>query len=780
MAARTDFFVPARTRIGAGFLDRYLPPQAENVVSACAEALTLPGDLILDPFCQSPAVVLGAIARGRRILATSTNPIDAFAVRQILSPLPVRQLNAAATRLGETVRGGALLRDHIQNLYRCKCPSCKRAATADYFVWNVERDAPVEKRVICAACGFQGVTAILDDDRAVLAQIEQKGLTYFFALDRMSVAGDEARHEGEQMLKLYTHRARYALAQMVMKIEAEFARSPEEAALKYLILACMVRCGLFNRPPAPEDGSRRASGLRLERNVWIVFEEAWAELREQAPPPESLKLGPLAGPDGIEQVLPEKGTDNAAVLHCSIRDLARVLPVQSVRLIMTGLSNSSQRYWRLCFLWSGWLFGRDVAASLKPLILQPIPDWPWYVRTMGASIRALRPKLHLNGHLAFMLSPQKSTQSEAAQMAAAAAGMRFVSHLYGPNSVAEASQGGGDHRILFTKGAEVMEGVARPPDPGLLRKELKEEAGRGALEAIVARGEPLPAGWLRNAAFARLGLRGSLQRAMTHPDEGSSAYEMVQKLVDEALGKDARTPFSTQEWEARFAADATIPMLWPQTTVEAAAPLGDRVEMAVLQILRDMLMLSREDCEDALYRQFPGLQTPERDLVDACLASYGEEATPGYIRLRAEDQPERVRLAVGEVVAELETLGRRMGVDVVRDRAPYHVLWIASGAAYAFLIASTAAITSVYSFAPPEEGLSRYLIVPESRLALLRLKLRRSPIYGRILQQGSWDFLRQPYIQALLKAPQVDIHSLRQIVGLDPIIAQAEAQIPLF
>jgi hypothetical protein len=781
VAARMDHFVPARTRIGAGFLDRYLPPQAENVVSACAEALTLPGDLILDPFCQSPAVVLGAVASGRRVLASSPNPIDAFAVRQILNPLPTRQLNAAATRLGETVRGGALLRDHIQNLYRCRCPSCHRMAVADYFVWNMGQDEPQEKYVRCEGCGFEGLLGTDDEDKAVLKQIEEKGLTYFFALDRMATAGDAARHEGENLLKSYTHRARYALAQMIMKIEAEFAKSPEEDALKYLILACMVRCALFNRPPATDDGTARPdSNLGLERNVWLVFEEAWAEWRAQPPPPEGLKPSALAGQEAIQQLLHEKGDCNAAVIHCPVRDLARVLPVQSVRLIVTGLSNSSQRYWRLCFLWSGWLFGRDAAASLRPLVLQPIPDWAWYVRTLGASFRALRPKLHLHGHLAFLLSPRRSTQTEAAQMAAALAGMKFVSLVYGPESVAEASQGSGGCRILFTKGAEMMDGVTRPPDPSLLRRELKEEAERGALEVVAARGEPLPAGWLRNAAFARLSVRGSLQRAMIHQEEGSSGYDLVRKMVDEALGKEAKAPFSSLEWEARFAADATIPMLWPQQPIEAEAPLADRVEMAAFQILRDALMLRREGCEDALYRQFPGLLTPERDLVEACMASYCEEATPGYIRLRVEDQPERVRLASGQVVAELEALGKRMGLGVIRDRAPYHVAWIASGATHAFLFASTAAISSLAPFGPPEEGVTRYLVVPESRLALFRLKLRRSPIYGRILQQGDWTLILQPHIQTLLKAPQVDIHSLKQIVGLDPIIEQHEAQIPLF
>jgi hypothetical protein len=440
VSARMDHFVPARTLSAAGFLDRYLPPMAENVVAACADELTLTGDLILDTFCQSPAVVLGAASSGRRVLATSPNPIDAFAVRQILTPLSTRQLNAAATRLGETVRGGALLRDHIQNLYRCKCPSCRRAATADYFVWDAESDKPLEKYVRCPACGFQGISPVQADDEALLSQIEEKGLTYFFALDRMATPGDASRQDGEQLLKFYTHRARYALAQLIMKTEAEFSRSPEEGALKYLILACMIRCALFNRPPPSHDVTgRKASELGLERNVWLAFEEAWAEWRAQPPPPEGIKVSPLSGQDGIEQLLSEKGGWNAAVVHCPIRDLARILPVQSVRLIVTGLSNASQRYWRLCFLWSGWLFGKDTAASLKPMIRQPVPDWAWYVRTLGASFRALRPKLHLHGHLAFLLSPRRTAQAEAAHLAAASAGMRLVSHVYGPDSAADAS-----------------------------------------------------------------------------------------------------------------------------------------------------------------------------------------------------------------------------------------------------------------------------------------------------------------------------------------------------
>ncbi|MGB9594257.1 MAG: hypothetical protein ACPL7R_08985, partial [Anaerolineae bacterium] len=113
MTARVDHLIPARTREAAGFLESFLPPLAENVVAAHIEALSSTGDLILDPFCQSAAVARAATALGRRVIVSSANPIDAFAVRQALAPPSERELNAAATALGQTLRGTTLLRDHI-------------------------------------------------------------------------------------------------------------------------------------------------------------------------------------------------------------------------------------------------------------------------------------------------------------------------------------------------------------------------------------------------------------------------------------------------------------------------------------------------------------------------------------------------------------------------------------------------------------------------------------------------------------------------------------------
>ncbi|MGC8787886.1 MAG: hypothetical protein ACP5Q1_10715, partial [Anaerolineae bacterium] len=66
-----------------------------HVIAAYIEAYTEPNALVVDPFCQSPAIVTGALALGRRVVAVSFNPLDALRIRLALTSPPARELIAA-------------------------------------------------------------------------------------------------------------------------------------------------------------------------------------------------------------------------------------------------------------------------------------------------------------------------------------------------------------------------------------------------------------------------------------------------------------------------------------------------------------------------------------------------------------------------------------------------------------------------------------------------------------------------------------------------------------
>src|SRR6187549_2967513 len=93
-------FVPNRD--GRFYLLRaHRQPLAENVAARFIEALSEPGDLIVDPFIGSDAVVRAALGLGRRIIAAESNPLVAWAAR-VEATLPnAREINGALSRLGD-------------------------------------------------------------------------------------------------------------------------------------------------------------------------------------------------------------------------------------------------------------------------------------------------------------------------------------------------------------------------------------------------------------------------------------------------------------------------------------------------------------------------------------------------------------------------------------------------------------------------------------------------------------------------------------------------------
>ena len=62
-----DHFIPSQGREEEIPLERYLDPMPRNVVSRYIEAYSHPGDMILDPFCQTAVVIEEAV---RKMVAT--------------------------------------------------------------------------------------------------------------------------------------------------------------------------------------------------------------------------------------------------------------------------------------------------------------------------------------------------------------------------------------------------------------------------------------------------------------------------------------------------------------------------------------------------------------------------------------------------------------------------------------------------------------------------------------------------------------------------------------
>jgi hypothetical protein len=240
---------------------------------------------------------------------------------------------------------------------------------------------------------------------------------------------------------------------------------------------------------------------------------------------------------------------------------------------------------------------------------------------------------------------------------------------------------------------------------------------------------------------------------------------------------------------------------------EAAALLSDRVELAVAEILRDLLAVT----EDELYRRvcsrFPGPQTPDARLIRLCLFSYGDEHAPGHWRLRSEDDLDARVAETDAVITDLSSLGNRLGFDVelgIPRDGEWAVRWQdeTGHSPYVFTVRTTAVLGEIlfaasslpsvqqYSTATPEQAslaiepdTTPCLTLPGGRAVLVGYKLRHDPRLRQQVARHSWQFLKFRHLRRLLREEadkQLDRYAFKAALGLDPIVEQEEAQLSLW
>jgi hypothetical protein len=259
----------------------------------------------------------------------------------------------------------------------------------------------------------------------------------------------------------------------------------------------------------------------------------------------------------------------------------------------------------------------------------------------------------------------------------------------------------------------------------------------------------------------------------------------------------------------------------PRDLAVAKAPLSERVEWSVFSLLTTGGNLTERSFRERIARLFRGPETVDAELVEACLASYRSKGTSIDGTLTTDETlPDRYAQH-GQIVGMLVELGHRMGLrawaatreqrrryrdgqvgdllsepeqrvylPLVAQGAPEALdeidcLWYVRGrGAFLFDVEWMAALDEPLRRRGPRiettESLVRFLVVPDERTELIRLRLARSPLLRERLRADNWHILRWSNVRRLFESGRSELAALSPFIGLDPTVERGDDQMPLF
>jgi len=737
-------------------ISAYLPAMPEGVAANYVAALTQPGDLVLDPFCQTGRVLRESVAAGRRALGANLNPVAVHWIETLLWPPESHLATAALVRLGDAPRGNVTLRQHVMSLYTTRCPTCSKNAVAESFVWKRDAGEPVEKRVRCASCGATASTGTTEEADVVAARrFESRGMAYWFALERAAPKEPEERERAAAVIEAYTTRTLSALADILRKYDA--AGPADQAALAPVLLSALEATLALHsaEEERPRPRSLKTPSTFVERNIWLAMEDA---LRAIPSPPFVLPRSPDVG----SLIASREAT--ARLVTSSGRALSKLVPPRSVHLIMAVPPQPDPTFWALSAVWAGWLWApgerggaqSQIAESVRLLLARRRADMDWWWRGVAQALGALAPVLAENGHIV-LVSPQVDEDTlTGLVLAGAAIGLAL------------------DHALVEPSGGLRVMWHATPPlaprelDTEALAAEIGEKARQSAGMALCERGEPTPWPFLHAAVQAELAQAGLARIAARMPEGGPPPLELVKAATLEGLEAEKSPVYPVHDLRGLW---------WLADPSKAALPLADRVEAAVYDLLAQGASEHLEsDLVADVYRRFPGALTPEHAYVRLCLESYATQTRPGMWALREQDPPALRQAEIASLRAELIALGGRLGCQVAERED--QIAWIeARHPLFTFTLGATAEL-GVHLLNRPPRG-QPVLVLPGGRGALAHYKLRHDARLSEAAAGAGWTFLKFRQLRNLIAQPGLDRASFTGALGLDPLIEQEEQQMAL-
>jgi len=758
-----DYFIPDCDPRPAYPLRDFLRAPPVSVAQTYIEALTAPGDLVIDPFGSTPNVARAALALNRRAIVIQSHPLWAWLARTLATLPPPAEITATLARLGDVLKDDLPLRTYINQLYTTLCANCHQPTPADYFVRTREGGVRA-RRYTCEHCHVTREDPATEDDLRRAQAIAPRGMHYHFAFARVVPEGGLHAERIHKMLEVYTPRNLSALVIITQKIQARF--SARERNLLWLLLLYGLERGTAFYASVEAEPQLTRPATFIEFNLWRELERAARALAAEASVAHDLAESP-------QQVV--NATMPVYIGQGNARTLARDVPRGSAALVLTAPPGRRVAWYALTYLWGAWILGRAAMASWVPFLdtrKDAAWEWRWYTDALDEAMKTIASILRAEAYAVFAFTESWHAVIEALVLAAARAHLHLESFVFQPR-LGDAPRGEfddirGEYRMTFTLSAGDKPRVS---DVTRLEQQMRAAAFFAASDVLARRGEALAFSWVHHAALTRLARDGWLGHLFALPIQ-TSPRQFLRRVIFAGLQDGYAHDFDHATTAGQF--------VWFRRSRNLEPPLIERVEEAVCdQLARGVS--SREALCDALYRQFPGDLTPEAGLVELCAEAYAQPPT-------AEDR--------AQVLETLAQLGKRLRYTTIFDfrfsiadasSSPhpplsslvFDVVWQASGeVVYAFLWQTRARLSDLarIHIAPARGG----LVVPENFVALMREKTRRLPHLTEAFYEAGWNFVRVAAAHQLLAQETLERGDAISMLGLEPPILRREAQLELF
>ena len=798
-----NYFIPNRDARAAYPLRDYVHGIPRNVAQNYIEHFTAPNDLVVDAFACTPTVAQMAQNLGRRVIAVESNPLWAW-VSRVMAMAPTEQeINAALARLGDVIKDDAPLRAHISQLYTTICAACNQPTPADYFVH--QRDGGMMQRhYTCVSCGETRDDIVTEDDIERFKKFNPQGMHYHLAFERVAPADNLHAERIRKMLALYTPRNLYVLFTLTQKIDALFRELPDHDILMLLLLHTLDRGTSFY--PSPDSAAQLKTHKQfIEFNLWREIERAAKELCKPLGFPKTPRVSSELA-ESIANVLSSPSAE-MFVGRGNAKGLGQLIPPQSVSLVLTPLPSRRLSAWALSYLWCAWILGRDAAQPLVAFLdVKKNIEWErrWYFDTLVQSLHAFSKMLKADGRVVFVFDSSWHQIIEMLVLAAAGTGFSLETFLFQPRFDAVAHSEfddiHGEYRVTLIPTPTLPRSAGE--EVNRIMQDIQQAALQASSEILARRGEPLAFSWVHHAAYVRAMREGLLAEIIKAKPKGALG-RIVHQAVKAGLSEGYAYDFDHYASAEQF--------VWLRRSRDLVSPLIDRVEDAVREYLRrrapthdapDAMWESHlQELQDTIYRQFPDDLTPEAGLIELCERAYakpeGSRRPFGFERAQAmemlaklgERLGYRVTLApsasAGVASREAAKQSPRHDLEIALSRKPllamtdWDIVWESGGElAHAFIWRDRAQFADLSQIhIAPVQG---YLVVPESAIALLKVKAKRLPHLVESFTEAGWRFTRVPFIEKLLSQETIERNDLIFITGLEPPSLEEGTQMELF